>query len=160
MNPQTPFGHRSACPARGRRGQGTIGVQSPREQRDRGKPGGRTVAATKGPPCYRLRTTVDVVTVVLPLRCHGGPLHAMVAACGLDERSVAQWLARAGPHCQQVHRPVVHQGTVDLPQGQADARWATLVGRRVWMALARALPSRRWLGGVSGPPRDLVRITA
>jgi transposase-like protein len=160
MNPQTQFCHNSACPARGRRGQGNISVHSQREQRSRCKTCGRTFAATKGTPFYRLRTATDVVTVVLTLLGHGCPTQAMVAAFGLDERTVAQWLARAGQHCQQVHRHVVQQGTVDLPQVQADERWAKLVGRRVWMAMAMAVPSRLWLGGVISPQRDLVLITA
>jgi transposase-like protein len=160
MNPQTQFCHNSACPARGRSGQGNIGVQSQREQRYRCKTCGRTFAATKGTPFYRLRTTADVVTVVLTLLCHGCPAQAIVAAFGLDERTVAQWLARAGQHCQQVHRHVVQQGTVDLQHVQADELWAKLVGRRVWMAMAMAVPSRLWLGGVIGPQRDLVLITA
>jgi transposase-like protein len=160
MTPQTQFCHNSACPARGRRGQGNIGVQSQLEQRYRCKTCGRTFAATKGPPFYRLRTTADVVTVVLTLLCHGCPTQAIVAAFGLDERTVAQWLARAGQHCQQVHRHVVQQGTVDLQHVQADELWAKLVGRRVWMAMAMAVPSRLWLGGVIGPQRDLVLITA
>jgi hypothetical protein len=35
----------------------------------------------------------------------------------------------------------------------------TLVGRRGWMAMALAVPSRLWLGGVIGGYRDLVLIT-
>src|ERR687895_193070 len=159
MNPQTPFCHNSACPARGRRGQGNIGVQSQLEQRYRCKTWGRTFAAPKGTPFYRWRTTAEVVTVVLTVRCHGCPTQAIVAAFGLDEWTVAQWLARAGQHCQQVHRHVVQQGTVDLPQVQADELWAKLVGRRVWMAMAMAVPSRLWLGGEISPQRDLVLIT-
>jgi hypothetical protein len=34
-----------------------------------------------------------------------------------------------------------------------------LVGRRVWMAMAMAVPSRLWLGGVISPQRDLPLIT-
>ena len=35
-----------------------------------------------------------------------------------------------------------------------------MVGRRVWMAMAMAVPSRLWLGGVVSPRRDLALITA
>ena len=55
MNPQTQFCHNSACPARGRSGQGNIGVQSQREQRYRCKTCGRTFAATKGKPRHNFR---------------------------------------------------------------------------------------------------------
>jgi hypothetical protein len=64
---------------------------------------------------------------VLTLLCHGCPLQAIVAAFGFDERTVAQWQARAGEHCQEVHRPLVEQGQVELGQVQADELWVKLV---------------------------------
>jgi hypothetical protein len=54
---------------------------------------------------------------------------------------------------------VIQQGRVDLQHGQADERWVKLVGRRVWLAMALAVPSRRWRGGVSSPHRDRPLIT-
>src|SRR5918992_6052410 len=160
MDPQGQCCHNPDCSDRGQSGLGNIRIHSQKEQRYCWSTGGRTFAATKGTPFYRLRTATDVVTVVLTLLGHGCPTPAIVAAFGLDERTVAQWLARAGQHCQQVHRHVVQQGTVDLPQVQADELWAKLVGRRVWMAMAMAVPSRLWLGGGVSPRRDLVLITA
>jgi transposase-like protein len=159
MNPQTPFCHNLQCPARGQRGQGNIRVHSQSERRYRCTTCGQTFAATKGTPFYRLRTAADLVTTVLTLRCHGCPIQAIVAAFGLDERTVAAWLARAGQHCQQVHQHVVQQGQVDLQHVQADELWVKLVGRRLWMAMALAVPSRLWLGGVLSPQRDLPLIT-
>src|ERR687898_66185 len=138
MNPQTQFCHNLQCPARGQVGQGNIRVHSQIEQRYRCTRCGQTFAATKGTPFYRLRTAADWVTTVLTLLCHGCPLQAIVAAFGLDARTVATWLRRAGQHCQQVHQSV---------------------GRRVWMAMALAVPSRLWLGGVISPQRDVVLIT-
>jgi hypothetical protein len=120
----------------------------------------RTFAATKGTPFYRLRTASDLVTLVLTLLCHGCALQAMVAACGLDKRTVAAWVARSGHHSQQRHRHVVQQGQVDLQHGQADELWVKLVGRRVWLAMALAVPSRLWLEGLISPQRDLALITA
>ena len=38
--------------------------------------------------------------------------------------------------------------------------WVKMVGRRVWMAMAMAVPSRLWLGGVISPKRDLDLIMA
>jgi hypothetical protein len=130
------------------------------EQRSRCTTCGHTCVATTGTPVYRLRTAAEVVTLVRTLVCHGGPIQALVAAFGVDERTVAAWLGRAGQHCRQVHQHVVQQGRVDVQHVQADARWVKLVGRRVWMARAMAVPSRRWLGGVISPPRDLRLITA
>jgi len=65
----------------------------------------------------------------------------------------------AGHHCHQVHSHIVSQGQVDLRHVQADELWVKLVGRRVWMAMALAVPSRLWLGGVVSPHRDRALIT-
>jgi hypothetical protein len=100
-----------------------------------------------------------VVTLVLTLLSHGCPTQAIVAAFGLDERTVAAWLARAGQHAEQVHGHLVLQGQVDLQHVQADELWAKRVGRKVWVALALAVPARLWLGGVISPHRDGVLIT-
>ena len=159
MDPQGQFCHNPACPARGQAGQGNIGVHSQQEQRYVCQTCGRTFAATTGTPFYRLRTAADQVTVVLTLLCHGCPPQAIVAAFGLDERTVAAWLARAGAHCQQVHEHLVPQGQVDLQHVQADELWVKRVGGRVWMAVALAVPSRLWLGGSISPQRDGALIT-
>lgn len=135
-------------------------MPSQREQRYVCQTCGRTFATTVGTPFYRLRTAADLVTLVLTLLCHGCPPQAIVAAFGLDERTVAAWLARAGAHCQQVHGHLVQQGHGDLQHVQADELWVKLVGRRVWMALALAAPTRLWLGGVISPQRDRALITA
>ena len=151
MNPQSQFCHNPDCRARGQVGQGNIRVHSRADQRDQCPTCGQSCAATKGTPFYRLRTTADVVTLVLTLLSHGCPIPAIVAAFGLDERTVAAWLTRAGQHGQQVHQHVVQHGQVDLPHVQADALWVKLVGRRGWMAMAMAVPSRLWLGASSAP---------
>jgi transposase-like protein len=160
MDPQRQFCHNPACPARGQVGRGNIRVHSQREQRYVCQTCGRTFAATTGTPFYRLRTPADLVTLVLTLLCHGCPSQAIVAAFGVDERTVAAGLARAGAHCQRVHVHLVQQGQGDLQPVQADELWVKLVGQRVWMALALAVPARLWLGGVISPQRDRALITA
>src|SRR5215208_645515 len=159
MDPRQQFCHNPGCPARGQVGQGNIGVHSQAEQRYVCHRCRRTFAATTGTVYYRLRTAVDLVTVVLTLLSHGCPPQAIVAAFGLDERTVAAWLARAGTHCRQVHEHVVQSGQVDLQHVQADELWVKLVGQRVWMALALAVPPRLWLGGAISAQRDRVLIT-
>jgi transposase-like protein len=158
MDPQRQFCHNPDCPDRGRVGQGNIGVFSEKERRYECKTCGKTFAASSGTPFYRLRTGVDLVTLVLTLLCHGCPIQAIVAAFGFDERTVADWQARAGEHCEQVHAHLVQQGQVDLGHVQADEIWVKMVGRRVWMAMALAVPSRLWLGGVISPHRDRALI--
>ena len=159
MDPRQQFCHNMDCPARGQVGQGNIGVHSQAEHRYVCHTCGRTFAATTGTAFYRLRTAADLVTVVLTLLSHGCPPQAIVAAFGLDERTVAGWLARAGSHCQQVHAHLVQQGHGDLQHVQADELWVKLVGQRVWMALALAVPARLWLGGAISPHRDRGLIT-
>ena len=97
--------------------------------------------------------------LVITLLCHGCPTQAIVAAFGLDERTVARWFSEAGRHCQRVHEHLVEQGQVDLQHVQADELWVKQVGGKVWMALALAVPSRLWLGGVISRHRDLDLIT-
>jgi transposase-like protein len=159
MDPQQQFCHNMACPARGQRGQGNIRVHSRAERRYICLRCRHTFAATRGTTYYRLHKAKDVMTVVLTLLCHGCPPQAIVAAFGLDERTVAAWLARAGQHTQQVHQHRVQQAGVDLQHVQADELWVKLVGQRVWLALALAAPSRLWLAGALSPQRDLVLIT-
>ena len=168
MDPQTQFCHNPACPARGKAGERHIVIHSQKEQRYRCKvceqtlrqAQGRLFAATKGTPFFRLHQAAEVVTIVVTLLCHGCPLQAIVAAFGLDERTVARWFAGAGNHCQKVHEHLVVQGKVDLQHVQADELWVKLVGMKVWMALALAVPTRLWLGGSISPQRDLCLITS
>lgn len=154
MDPQTQFCPNLDCPARGRLGDGNIRVHSQIERRYCCTTCRRTFAATTGTPCFRLKYPIELVTIVVTLLCHGCPVQAIVAAFGLDERTVAAWQARAGRHCQQVHMHLVEQGQVDLGHVQADELWVKLVGRTVWQAMALAVPSRLWLGGVISPQRD------
>jgi transposase-like protein len=148
MNPQTQCCHNLNCPARGQVGEGNITIHSQQKQRYRCMRCRKTFTGTTGTPFYRLRTAVDLVTLVLTLLMHGCPPQAIVAAFGFDERTVADWQRRAGEHAQQVHEAIIEHGQVDLQHVQADELWVKLVGQRVWMAMAMAVPSRLWLGGV------------
>lgn len=63
-----------------------------------------------------LRTPTEVVVLVVTLLSYGCPIHAIVHAFGLDERTVARWRDRAGTQCEQVHQAIVEQGQLDLVQ--------------------------------------------
>ena len=160
MDPQHAFCPNLDCPARGQAGRGTIRVHSQKERRSLCTVCGRTFAATRGTPFYRLQSPPELVLVVLSLLSWGCPVQAIVHTFLLDERTVAAWLQRAGHHGQQVHRQLVQQGQVDLRHVRADELWVKLVGQRVWQAMAMAVPSRLWLGGVISPQRDTPLITA
>jgi transposase-like protein len=149
MDPSTTFCPHLACPDKGRIGQGNIAIHSRAEQRYRCTSCGHTFTATTNTPFYRLRHARELVTLVLTLLAHGCPIPAIVAAFGLDERTVRGWLHRAGAHGAALHAHLVQE--VDAGQVQADEIRARVRGGAAWMALALALPSRLWLGGVVSP---------
>lgn len=159
MDPQTQFCHNPACPARGQAGQGYIRIHSRKEARYQCKLCRQTFAATKDTPAYRLHTDLALVALVLVLLTHGCPVPAIVAAYGLDERTVAAWLARAGAHAQALHEHLIQQGHLDLGHVQADELWVKCRGQKLWMALALAVPTRLWLGGEVSAKRDGALIT-
>ena len=158
MDPQSQFCHNPDCTARGQLGLGNIRVHSRKERRYRCSTCGRTFAATRDTPFYRLKKSADLVTLVITLLCHGCPVQAIVAAFGLDERTVADWRDRAGRHARQFHEHRVLRGQVELGHVQADELYVKAVARRLWMAMAMAVPSRLWLGGVVSERRDLTLI--
>lgn len=160
MNPLSQFCHNPACSTTGKPGLGNITVHSRKEARYRCSVCQKTFAATKGTALHRLRTPAETVALVLTLLCHGCPIQAVVAAFGFDERTVARWQRTAGQHCQQFHERWVQQHPVELGHVQADELCVKAVGRRLWLAMALAVPSRLWLGGVISERRDEALITA
>jgi transposase-like protein len=160
MDPQARFCHNADCPARGQAELGNIRIHSRAERRYRCTTCGRTFAETRDTPLYRLKKAHDTVTIVLTLLCHGCPIQAIVAAFGLDERTIAAWRDRAGRHGRHFHEHHVLRGQVELGHVQADELYVRTVAGRLWMAMAMAVPSRLWLGGVVSPKRDLALITS
>src|SRR3954452_3907996 len=158
MDPQSQFCHNPDCTARGQLGLGNISVHSRKERRYRCSTCGRTFAATRDTPFYRLKTSAGLVTIVITLLCHGCPVQAVVAAFGLDERTVADWRDRTDRHARQFHEHRALQGQVELGHVQADELYVKAVARRPWMAMAMAVPSRLWLGGAVSERRDLALI--
>src|SRR4051812_15258084 len=103
MNPQAQFCHNPARWAYGRYGEGHVVIHRRRERRDRCKRCGKTFAATRGTAVYRAHMPHDLVVRVLTLLAHGCPVQAIVAAFGLDERTVARYQAEAAAQCRRVH---------------------------------------------------------
>ncbi len=99
------------------------------------------------------------MTVVLILLAHGCPPQAIVAAFGLDERTVTAWLHRAGAHCAAVHGHLVEAGQVEGGQVQADEIRVKVRGGVVWQAMTMDIGSRLWLGGVVSRARDGALVT-
>jgi transposase-like protein len=157
MDPTTvccPNGH---CHARGQTGMGNIGIHSPKEQRFICHACHKTFSARKGTVFYRLRTSAETVVLVVTLLAHGCPLQAIVAAFGVDERTVAEWWARSGRQGQAVQEALVERAR-DLGQVQADALRVKQQGGIVWMALAMMVKTRLWLGGEVSEQRDMTLI--
>src|SRR5438105_7626593 len=146
MDPATVFCPNTHCPARGQTGQGNIGIHSQKEQRFICHACHKTFSATTGTVFYRLRTSAETVVIVVTLLAHGCPVQAIVAAFGVDERTVAGWGTRAGQQGQAVHTHVVEQPR-DLGQVQADEIRVKRQGSLVWMALAMLVKMRLWLAG-------------
>jgi transposase-like protein len=160
MDPQQQFCRNRACRAYGRKGEGHVVIHSRAERRYRCKRCRRTFAETAGTALYRLRTARDQVVVVVTLLAYGCPIQAIVAAFGLDERTVARWQAQAGAQGRRVHEHLVEAGRVELGQVQADEVRVRSVGGILWLASAIAVPSRLWLGGVVSATRDGALIRA
>jgi transposase-like protein len=154
VDPTKVFCPALECPARGQTGKGNIGIHSRTERRFVCRQCHKTFTATKGTAWYRLRTSAEVVRLVVTLIAQGCPVQAIVAAWGFDERTVASWVARAGEQSPAVHAPLVEQPR-DLGQVQADELRIKRQGGIVWMARAMRVRTRLWWGGVVSERRDL-----
>jgi transposase-like protein len=155
MNPQGVFCANPACADRGATDKGNVKVHSHKERRFRCLTCGKTFAASSGTPFFRLHKDQSLFLTVITLLTHGCPLPAIVAAFGLDERTVASWQHKAGTHCASVHQHHLETKKLDLQHVQADELYAKRQGGRSWMAMAMAVPSRLWLGGVVSPMRNM-----
>jgi len=152
MDPTTTFCPNEHGHARGQTGMGNMGIHAQKEQRCLCHACHQTFSARTGTVCYRLRPSAATVVLVVTWLAHGCPLHAMVAAGGFDERTVADWWARSGRQGQAVQEDVVKQPR-DVGQVQADAIRVKKQGGSVWMALAMMVTTRVWWGGEGSEPR-------
>jgi IS1 family transposase len=101
-----------------------------------------------------LRTSTELIVIVVTLLAFGCPVQAIVQAYSLDERTVASWRDRAGKQCQRVHQGIVELGQLDLVHVQADEIRVKARGMVAWMGLAMMVSTRLWLGGVVSRTRD------
>jgi IS1 family transposase len=135
-------------------GQGTIVIHDRKRQRYRCKICKQTFSARRGTMFEGLRTSRELVVIVVTLLAFGCPVQAIVQAYGLDERTVASWRERAGSQCQRVHQAIVEQGQLDLIHVQADEIRVKARSMVAWMGLAMMVSTRLWLGGVVSRTRD------
>jgi transposase-like protein len=119
MDPRKQFCTNMVCPARGKTGKNNIVVHSRKEACYQCQICRKTLTATTATHFYRLHHAAELMVIVVTLIAHGCPLLAIVAAFQLDERTVMDWQARAGRHCQRVHDRLVQQPR-DLEHVEAD----------------------------------------
>jgi transposase-like protein len=155
MRPELIVCPKAACGARDR-----IGIHSRQERRYRCHACDSTFSETKGTLLYGLHHPAWLVIVVLTLLAFGCPVPAIVAAFGLDERTVAAWQQKAGTHARAVQADLVCAGQVDLGQVQADELYVKTQQGPVWMATAMCVFSRLFIWGAISAKRDesLLRV--
>ena len=158
MDPTKVFCHNQDCIASGKLGLKNIGVHSIKQSRYICHICSKTFTDTKGTMFYRIRYPAEFVTQIITLLTFACPTSAIVAAFGLDERTVADWQRRAGIHCQKIHQYLVQQPR-NLGQVQADEIRVKHQGGIAWLAMAIAVSTRLWLGGVLSSNRDAKLIT-
>jgi transposase-like protein len=155
MNPRNQFCPNVHCHASGRSGGSNIVIHSRKQKRYKCTCCGRTFSETHGTSVYRLKKPAELFVLVVTLLVHGCPVQAIVAAFGLDERTVCEWLHKAGGHAQRVHEQFMGQPALDLAQVQGDEIRVKTQGGVLWMALALMVSTRLWLGGVVSERRDM-----
>ncbi len=147
-----------ACPAKGTVGGGNVRIHSHAERRYRCRTCRRTCAATTNTPLYRLHHPQAARALVLTLLLHGCPIPAIVAAFGLDERTVRVWLHKAGAHAALLHDQLMGEAGVAAHQVQADEIRVRVRGGVGWAAVALAVDSRFWLATAVARRRDGLRV--
>ena len=155
MNPQAQFCPNIHCHASGRTGGRNIVIHSRKQRRYKCTCCGRTFSETHGTSLYRLKKPAELFVLVVTLLVHGCPVQAIVAAFRLDERTVSDWLHRAGGHAQRVHEHMLERQPLNLGQVQGDEIRVKTQGGVLWMALAVMVSTRLWLGGVVSERRDM-----
>jgi len=159
MDPQLQFCPNLACRARGQVGEGNIRIHCAADRRYYCTVCKARFTPTRGTMFFGLHRAPSLVVLVVTLLAHGCPIQAIVVAFGLDERTVVEWLKRAGEHGQHVHEHLVLATPQDLGQVQADELRVRMQRGVGWLASAVAVPTRLWLGGVVSQHRDSALVT-
>ena len=118
MNLQGVFCPNRACRDKDEVGKGNIVAHSQKHQRCKCTSCGHTFSYRRGTMFYGLRTDEQLVTWAVGLVAWGCPVAAIVAVFGVDERTVADWLHRAGTYAEAFHHQHIQEH--DLQQVQVD----------------------------------------
>lgn len=155
MNPQAQFCPNTRCHASGRTGGSNIVIHSRKQRRYKCTCCRRTFSETHGTSLYRVKKPAELFVLVVTLLVHGCPVQAIVAAFGLDERTVSDWMHKAGEHTRRVHEQFMGHPGLDMEQVQGDEIRVKTQGGVLWMAMALMVSTRLWLGGVVSERRDM-----
>lgn len=72
----------------------------------------------------------------MALLAYGCPVQAIVAAFGLDQRTVHRRQPMSGRQCRSLHEHIVRAGGALLARVQADGLRVRVVGGVMWLASA------------------------
>lgn len=153
MDPQPLFCPKENCPSRGVIGAGNLKIHDSMHNRWKCRVCKHTFSGRTGTPFFGLKTDAQIFVWVVTLLSFGCPPQAIVAAFGLDERTVFDWQRRAGQHCERVHKALVQQPQ-DLSHVEADEIRVRCQKKVLWLAMAMCVSSRLWLGAVVSQSRD------
>jgi len=152
MNLQSVFCMNEACRDKWVVGKGNIVSHGQKRKRCKCKSCQKTFSYRRGTIFYGLRHSEELVTWVVGLVASGCPVAAIVSVFELDERTVTDWLRRAGVYAEAFHHQQIQP--LDLQQVQVDELRLKIQAGIVWVAMALAVGSRLWLGAVCSPTRD------
>jgi transposase InsO family protein len=107
----------------------------------------KTFTETYGTPFFGLKIEQNTMILIITLLIFGCPIPAIVKAFKIDERTLADWLSKAGEHAKHVQEHFVCQGKLDLGQVQADELWCQTQRGVVWIATAISVSSRLLIWG-------------
>ena len=140
MNLQDVFCPNMACRDKHEVGKGNIVAHSQKRQRCKCTSCGHTLAYRRGTMFYGLRRPEEQIMWMVGLVAWGCPVAAIVAVFEIDERTVAEWMHRAGVYAEVFHHQ--HIQPLDLQQVQVD---------EIRLKMQRQV---LWLGAVCQVKRD------
>lgn len=152
MDLQTVFCTTEWCPDKHKRGTGNIVWHSRKRPRCKCTTCGRTFAYRRDTPFAGLRRGEGELVLVVTLVSYGCPIAAIVAAFGMDARTVRRWMQQTGAHGERFHHHQTRR--LDLKHVQVDELRLKVQQQVVWVAMAIMVGTRLWLGAACSLHRD------
>jgi hypothetical protein len=79
-------------------------------------------------PSRNIAHSTPTLLLAKAILAYGCPPQAIIAAFGLDERTIYRWQLMSGHQCRRLHEHIVQAGGVCLAQVQADELRVRVVG--------------------------------